>query len=140
MRGINKITLVGNCGKDPEVRYTKGGVSVATLSVATTEQWVKDGQKQERTEWHRVVCWGKLADIVGKYLEKGRQVYIEGKIQTRKWEDTKGETRHTTEIVADQLLMLGPKDQPSEASLQDQIFGGRENMAPTDNADEPVPF
>jgi single-strand DNA-binding protein len=130
MRGVNKAILVGNVGKDPEVRVTGNGTSVTTLNVATTKSWMKGSDRQEKTEWHRVVCWGKLADIVGEYIRKGRQIYIEGEIRTRKWEDNKGAERYTTEIVADQMVMLGR--QGEGADLQDQLFGGQ--------GEEPPPF
>jgi len=108
MRGVNKVILVGNLGRDPEVRYTREGTAVANLNVATTETWNDgSGQRQERTEWHRVVAWGKLAEIAKEYLGKGKQVYIEGRLQTRSWEDKEGVKRYTTEIKADQMVMLG---------------------------------
>lgn len=108
-RGINKVILVGNLGQDPEVRYTANGAAVANISIATTEQWTdkQSGQKQERTEWHRVVMFGRLGEIAGEYLRKGSQVYIEGKLQTRKWQDQNGQDRYTTEIVANDMQMLG---------------------------------
>jgi len=108
-RGINKVILVGNLGQDPEVRYTANGAAVANISVATTEQWTdrQSGQKQERTEWHRIVMFGRLGEIAGEYLRKGSQVYIEGKLQTRKWQDQNGQDRYTTEIVANEMQMLG---------------------------------
>ncbi|MDA8390933.1 MAG: single-stranded DNA-binding protein [Gammaproteobacteria bacterium] len=108
-RGINKVILVGNLGKDPEIRYSPGGGAVANLSVATAESW-KDrntGERQERTEWHRVVLFGKLAEIAQEYLKKGAQIYVEGRLQTRKWQDKDGHDRYTTEIVGNELQMLG---------------------------------
>ncbi|MEN0058258.1 MAG: single-stranded DNA-binding protein, partial [Bdellovibrio sp.] len=107
MSGINKVIIIGRLGQDPEVKAIGTGTSVARLNIATSETWVKDGQRQERTEWHRVVAWGKLADICGKYLSKGRQVYIEGKLQTRPWEDQQGQKRYTTEIIANTVEFLG---------------------------------
>lgn len=109
MAGVNKVILVGRLGRDPEVRYTPSGVTVATFSIATSDEWKdKDtGQKQERTEWHRIVAWGKLGEICGEYLSKGKQVYIEGRIQTRSWDDRDGNKRYTTEIVAREMVMLG---------------------------------
>lgn len=107
-RGINKVILIGNLGSDPDVRYTPGGAAVANLSVATTESW-KDkntGERQDRTEWHRVVLFGRLGEIAGEYLKKGSKVYLEGKLQTRKWQDKQGQDRYTTEIVANDLQML----------------------------------
>jgi single-strand DNA-binding protein len=110
-RGVNKVILIGNLGGDPEVRQTAGGTSVATFNIATNETWVdKDGNRQERTEWHRIVAWRKLAEICGEYLSKGRQVYIEGRLRTRTWEDKQGQQRKTTEIEADQMLMLGSRE------------------------------
>src|ERR1700689_3901615 len=109
MSGVNKVIIVGRLGGDPEVRYTPGGQAVAKLSVATSENWKdKEGQKQERTEWHRVVVWGKMAEVVGQHLTKGRQVYIEGRLQTRSWDDkTTGQKRYATEIVASTVQFLG---------------------------------
>ena len=101
MAGVNKVILVGNLGKDPEVRYTPGGQAVANFTIATNENWTdKQGQKQERTEWHRVVVWGKAAESCGEYLSKGRQVYIEGRLQTREWNNKEGVKQYTTEVVA----------------------------------------
>ncbi|WP_136795786.1 single-stranded DNA-binding protein [Desulfosediminicola ganghwensis] len=107
---INKAILVGNLGADPEIRYTQSGTSVATFNVATTERWKgQDGQMQESTEWHRIVAWARLAEICGEYLHKGSRVYVEGKIQTRKWQDQNGNDRYTTEIVAREMKMLSPR-------------------------------
>lgn len=108
MSGINKVILVGRLGADPEVKTITGGNTVARLSVATSENWTdKQGEKQERVEWHRVVVWGKLAELCGKYLTKGRQAYIEGRIQTRSWEDDQGVKKYSTEIVANTVQFLG---------------------------------
>jgi single-strand DNA-binding protein len=105
---VNKVILVGNLGKDPELRYTPSGAAVATFSLATTERYKdRDGNRQEKTEWHNVVVWRQLAEICGKFLHKGKQVYIEGKIQTRSYDDRDGNKRYITEIVADQMQMLG---------------------------------
>jgi len=120
MRGVNRAILVGNLGKDPEMRATQDGTPVTTLSVATTESWTKDGQRQEKTEWHKVICWGKLAEIAGKYLSKGRQVYIEGRIQTREWQEKSGALRRTTEIKADQLVMLGGGEKTMDERSDDK--------------------
>ncbi|GLQ90842.1 single-stranded DNA-binding protein [Dyella flagellata] len=108
-RGINKVILVGNLGADPEVRYTAGGTAIASLSVATSEQWTdkQSGQKQERTEWHRVKLFGRLAEIAGEYLKKGRQVYVEGSLRTDKYTDKQGVERYSTDIIASDLQMLG---------------------------------
>lgn len=121
-RGINKVILVGNLGNDPDVRYTASGAAVSNISVATTESWKdrESGEQQEKTEWHRVVFFGKLAEIVAEYLKKGSQVYVEGRLQTRKWQDKDGNDRYTTEIVANEMQMLG-----SRASS-----GGFERSAP----------
>lgn len=108
-RGINKVILVGNLGNDPEVRYSQGGAAITTISVATTEAW-KDkqtGEQQERTEWHRVKFFGRLAEIAGEYLKKGRQVYIEGKLRTEKYTDKSGVEKYSTDIIADEMQMLG---------------------------------
>lgn len=108
-RGINKVILVGNLGADPEVRYTAGGTAIASLSIATSEQWTdkQSGQKQERTEWHRVKLFGRLAEIAGEYLKKGRQVYVEGSLRTDKYTDKQGVERYSTDIIASELQMLG---------------------------------
>ena len=107
-RGINKVIIVGNLGQNPEVKYMPNGNAVTNISVATSESWKdQQGQLQERTEWHRIVMFRKLAEIAGQYLTKGSQVYIEGKLQTRKWQDQNGQDRYTTEIVADNMQMLG---------------------------------
>ena len=107
---INKVILIGNLGADPEVRYSQNGAAVATLRLATTEVWRKqDGSKEEMTEWHRIVAFGRLGEICGEYLSKGSKVYIEGRIQTRKWQDRDGNDRYTTEIVARDMKMLSPR-------------------------------
>lgn len=109
--GVNKVILVGNLGADPEVRYTPSGQPVANFRIATSETWMdKQGQKQERTEWHRIVAWGKLAELCGEYLAKGRQVYVEGKLQTRQWDDRDGNKKFSTEIQAQQITFLGGRD------------------------------
>jgi single-strand DNA-binding protein len=110
MSGVNKVILVGNLGADPEMRFTQAGQAVANLRLATTERWTdKNGQKQELTEWHRIVVWGKQAEIVGQYLTKGRQIYVEGRIRTRQWQDQQGQKRYSTEIVAQTVQMLGSR-------------------------------
>lgn len=107
-RGVNKVILVGNLGNDPEVRYMPNGNAVANLSLATSESWKdQQGQVQERTEWHRLTMYRRLAEIAGEYLKKGSQIYVEGKLQTRKWQDQQGQDRYTTEIICDQMQMLG---------------------------------
>lgn len=107
MSSVNKCILIGNLGKDPEVRYTPGGKAVCNFSIATSENTVKDGQKTTRTEWHKIVTFDKLAEICGQYLSKGKQVYIEGRIQTRSWDDKDGTKKYMTEIIANQMQMLG---------------------------------
>lgn len=142
MSGVNKVILVGRLGTDPEVKTISSGNTVARLSLATSENWKdREGQRQERTEWHRIVLWGKQAELAGKYLVKGRQVYIEGRLQTRSWEDQQGQKKYTTEIVANVIQFLGGGNQ-SEAgrgSLDDmgsQDFGPE----PKFDADEEIPF
>lgn len=111
MASVNKVILVGNLGRDPEVRYMPNGEAVANFSIATTDNWKdKSGQRQERTEWHNIVMYRRLAEIAGEYLKKGRPVYIEGRLQTRKWQTKEGQDRYTTEIIADQMQMLGGRD------------------------------
>ena len=110
MASINKVMLIGNLGKDPEIRYMPSGDAIANLTLATTENWKdKAGEKQEKTEWHRISMFGRLAEIAGEYLKKGSSVYIEGKLQTRKWQDKEGNDRYTTEIVANEMKMLGSR-------------------------------
>lgn len=135
MAGVNKVILLGNLGADPEMRYTPGGMAVANFRLATSETRTnKEGQKETKTEWHRVVTFGKLAEICGEYLSKGKQVYIEGKIQTRTWDDKDGNKRYTTEIVANSMQMLGgPRDSSGGAPEP----SGAE-MPPSDIED--VPF
>lgn len=107
-RSLNKVMVLGNLGRDPEVRYTASGRAMATFSLATSEQWKdRDGNDQERTEWHRIVAWGRLGEICGEYLAKGQKVYIEGRIQSREWEDQDGNKRTTVEIIANDMIMLG---------------------------------
>ena len=108
MGSVNKVILVGNLGRDAELRYTPGGAAVSTLNMATTETWTdKGGQKQEKTEWHRVVFWGKVAESLTEYLTKGKQVYVEGRLETRQWNDKDGNKRYTTEIKGDKIVLLG---------------------------------
>ena len=129
-RGVNKVILVGNLGKDPEVRYSPNGGAVANITIATSESW-KDktsGEKQEKTEWHRVVFFGRLAEIAGEYLKKGAQIYIEGRLQTRKWQDKEGKDRYTTEIVANEMQMLGSREGRGAPSEFDQSSSGDEGQ------------
>jgi single-strand DNA-binding protein len=108
MASVNKVILIGNLGRDPELRYTQGGQAVANFTLATNERFsTKDGDKQERTEWHRIVAWGRTGELCAQYLSKGRSVYIEGRLQTREWEDKEGQKRRTTEIVANTVQFLG---------------------------------
>ena len=108
MGSVNKVILVGNLGRDSELRYTPGGAAVATLNLATTEVWNdRNNQRQEKTEWHRVVLWGKQAESLQEYLTKGKQIYVEGRLQTRQWDDKDGNKRYTTEIKADRITLLG---------------------------------
>lgn len=121
--GVNKVILIGNLGADPELRYTPSGQPVASFRVATSENWVdKDGQKQERTEWHRVVVWGKLGELCTQFLGKGRQAYIEGRLQTREWQDRDGNKRFTTEVVAQNVVFLGGRGEGGGAGASS--FGG----------------
>lgn len=120
MSGVNKVILVGRLGTDPDVRNTPSGTQICTLSIATSETWVKDGKREEKTEWHRVVLWGRQAELAQKYLKKGRMVYVEGKLQTRSWQDQQGQKRYTTEIVANNMQFI---DGGSQGATRD-------NMAP----------
>jgi len=145
MSGINKVLIIGRLGADPELKTVGSGQQVARLSVATSENWTdREGQKQERTEWHRVVVWGKLADLCGKYLSKGRQVYIEGRLQTRSWEDQQGQKKYSTEIVANTVQFLGGGQQPGAGASQGS--SGKDNFndfgpEPSfDNSADEIPF
>lgn len=123
MAGVNKVILIGNLGKDPELRHTPQGMAVANFPIATSENWNdKSGQKQERTEWHRIVVWGKLAEFCSKYLSKGRKAFVEGKLQTRAWEDKDGQKRYTTEIVATGVQFLDSASSSASTS-DDDPFG-----------------
>jgi len=135
---INKVILIGNLGSDPEVRYTPSGRPVANFSIATTENWTnKDGGKEERTEWHRIVAWGRLGEICGEYLNKGRSVYIEGKLQTRSWEDRDGNKRYTTEILAQTMQMLGPSGKEGRATGREERYPVEE---PITVPEDDIPF
>ena len=139
MAGVNKVIIVGRLGKDPEVRYTPSGAAVANFTVATSEEW-KDrdtGEKQERTEWHRIVAWRRLGEICGEYLHKGKEVYIEGRLQTRSWEDRDGNTRYTTEIVAQNMQMLGSPGKQGKADTSEERFPSEE---PVSVPDDDIPF
>ena len=134
---VNKVILIGNLGADPEVRYAQNGTAVANFRVATTETWKKEGEKEEQTEWHRVVTFGRLAEICGEYLSKGSKVYIEGRIQTRKWEDRDGNTRYTTEVVAREMKMLSPRGAGEENQRGSY---GEPPLANTPSMGDDVPF
>ncbi|MBW1799621.1 MAG: single-stranded DNA-binding protein [Deltaproteobacteria bacterium] len=138
MASVNKAILIGNLGADPELRYTSSGTSVATFNIATSEQWTtKDGEKGERTEWHRIVAWGRLGEICGEYLHKGSQVYIEGRIQTRSWEDRDGNKRYTTEIVALSMQMLGSPAKGGKTATPEERYPGEE---PISIPEDDIPF
>jgi len=148
-RGINKVILIGNLGNDPDVRYTAGGAAVSNISIATTESW-KDketGEQQDRTEWHRVVFFGRLAEIVAEYLKKGSQVYVEGRLQTRKWQDKDGNDRYSTEIVANEMQMLGSRGGSGGSTERQSAPPPAEAKSPADKAsadsdfvDDDIPF
>jgi single-strand DNA-binding protein len=153
MASVNKVILVGNLGRDPETRYTTGGDAVTNIRVATTDTWKdKNGEKQEKTEWHTVVFFGRQAEIAGEYLKKGRQVYVEGRLQTRKWQDKEGQDRYTTEIVADRMQMLGSREgsgapvaaEPSERAPAGEPRTGKSAGTPAkknvDDLDDDIPF
>ncbi|MBM63760.1 MAG: single-stranded DNA-binding protein [Acidobacteria bacterium] len=146
MGTVNRVILVGNIGKDAEVRYTAGGSAVSTLSLATTEVWNDrtSGQRQERTEWHRVVVWGKQAETLSEYLTKGRQIYVEGRLQTRQWEDKEGSKRYTTEVRTDRVVLLGGR-----SSGASEVGGGEPQgtatatspgAAPPELTEDDIPF
>jgi single-strand DNA-binding protein len=149
MAGVNKVILIGNLGKDPELRYTPSGQPTASFSLATTEKWTdKNGQRQERTEWHNIVVWGKLAELVNQYLKKGRSAYVEGRISTRSWDDRDGNKKYRTEIVAREIQFLGGPGQASSGdaaqdSPEPASKGGVEPPAeavPSGVVEENLPF
>ena len=155
MASVNKVILIGNLGRDPETRYTTGGDAVTTLNIATSEQWKdKSGEKQERTEWHRVVLFARLAEIAGEYLKKGRSVYIEGRLQTRKYTDKDGVEKYSTEIVADRMQLLGGREgsggSGGEVEFAGTASGGGARREPaaakggakknTEDFDDDIPF
>ena len=141
MGSVNKVILVGNLGRDAELRYTPGGAAVATLNMATTETWNdKSGQRQEKTEWHRVVFWGKVAESLTEYLTKGKQVYVEGRLETRQWNDKDGNKRYTTEIKGDKIVLLGGGGGRGGSGGGMSRGGGEESMGgsqPSHGADVP---
>lgn len=135
MKSLNKVQLIGHLGKNPEVRYTASGSAVANFSLATNESWIgKDGQKNEKTEWHNIVAWGKLGEICGEYLTKGKQVYIEGRITTRSWDDRDGNKRYTTEVKADNMIMLGGGGSSNFSA------GSSVAEAPPSSIEDDIPF
>jgi single-strand DNA-binding protein len=137
MAGVNKVILIGNLGRDPELRYTQNGQAVANFTLATSESWTnKSGEREQKTEWHRIVAWAKLAEICGEYLSKGKQVYIEGRLQTRDWEDRDGNKRRTTEVVAQNLQMLGRR----EGGYESPSSGPSSPEAPQPPSDDDIPF
>jgi single-strand DNA-binding protein len=146
MASVNKVILVGNVGRDPELRYTQGGQPVASFSIATNERFKdKEGNWKDRTEWHRIVAWARLAEICGEYLRKGSQVYVEGRIQTRDWEDKEGNKRQTTEVVALSMQMLGRRGGegggPSTGDESQARSGGEDPLGPpSSGADDEIPF
>jgi len=143
-RSLNRVMLLGHLGKDPEVRYTSSGRAVATFTLATSQRWRdQDGTDQERTEWHRIVAWGRLGEICGEYLSKGKQVFLEGRIQSRDWEDQDGNKRTTVEIVANDIIMVGssgmPQSRPDEAPRKPLGAGTGKAGASTDRVPPPPP-
>ena len=146
-RGVNKVILIGNLGKDPEIRYTAGGAAIANVTIATSESW-KDkntGENVEKTEWHRVVFFNRLAEIVGEYVKKGSKIYVEGRLQTRKWQDQQGQDRYTTEIVANEMQMLDSRGAGGSSSFNQDTSGGSQYnqapaMAPAGDFDDDIPF
>lgn len=145
-RGLNKAMLIGNLGRDPELRHTASGSPVCTFSMATNESWIKNGERQERTEWHNIVAWDKLAEICQRYLKKGSKVYIDGRIQTRSWDDkTTGQKKYMTEIVADQMVMLDSRGGDYSSVPQAQSHPSDEEYATdtlpdSDDYDDDLPF
>jgi single-strand DNA-binding protein len=152
MAGVNKVIIVGNLGRDPEVRYTPDGTAVANFSVATSDQWTdkQTGEKKERTEWHRIVAWRRLGEICGEYLSKGRQVYVEGKLQTRSWEQD-GVTRYSTEIIASDVQFIGGRGGAAGPGAQGGTQGGGQDRGQradqgypeppmADTQDDDIPF
>ena len=138
MGSLNKVILIGNLGRDAELRYTTGGHAVSTLNIATTETWKdKDGEKQEKTEWHRIIVWGKAAEALNDYLVKGKQILVEGKLQTRKWDDKEGVTRYTTEIKSDRITLLGSGGKRDES---DQRRGSDDAGSQEPLTAEDIPF
>jgi len=143
MASVNKVILIGNLGKDPEVRYTASGTAVANFNIATNESWTtKEGKREERTEWHKIVCWAKTAEICGEYLSKGRTVYIEGRLQTREWTDKEGQKRYTTEIVAQTVQFIGGRGEGGsrESGSADTSEKNEMEPAPAVEVEDDIPF
>lgn len=140
MASVNKAIILGNLGRDPEIRYASDGSAIANLSIATTRTWKKDGQKQEETEWHRVVLFGRLAEIASEYLAKGRPVYIEGRIRTRKWQDQEGNDRYSTEIFAESMQLLGGGERRERAERPAQRPSPARSAHDFDDMDDDIPF
>ena len=140
MAGVNKVILIGNLGRDPEVRYLDSGVAVANFSLATTENYKnKEGERISQTEWHNIVLWRGLAEVAEKWLKKGSSVYIEGKIRNKKWEDKEGNTRYTTEILGDNMTMLGKKDDNSSDAPESTVTTAEESVPEAEKGDD-LPF
>ena len=140
MAGVNKVILVGNLGKDPEVRHLDNGIAVANFSLATTESYTnKQGERVNQTEWHNIVLWRGLADVAEKYLKKGNSIYVEGKISTRKWEDKEGNTRYSTDIIADKMTMLGSKSDNSNTPTESSV-SSTEPTPSEDSGNDDLPF
>jgi len=139
MASVNKVIIIGNLGRDPETRYMPDGGAITNISVATTDKWKdKNGEMQEKTEWHRVAFFGKLAEIAGEYLKKGSQVYVEGRLQTRKWQDKDGQDKYTTEIVANQMQMLGSRQGMGGGGGREAHEGGEAPGGPRPAASKPA--
>ena len=143
-RGVNKVILVGNLGQKPEIRYTQTNTAVATLSIATSESWKdkESGEQREKTEWHRVVFFGKLAEIAEQYLDKGSQLYVEGKLQTRKWQDKDGNDKYTTEILGNEMNMLGGRQSSGDTGAYDQSQPASQSSPSQESqiSEEDIPF
>ncbi len=141
MGSLNLVLLVGHLGRDAELRYTSGGTPVATLNLATSDVWIdKQNQRQERTEWHRVVLWGKSAESLGEYLLKGKQICVEGKLQTRQWDDKDGNKRYTTEIRADRIILLGSGGRSAHRDDHVRDEDVAQGSAPSSQLDDDIPF
>ena len=147
MGSVNKVILVGNLGRDAELRYTPGGAAVASLNLATTDVWNdKSGQRQEKTEWHRIVVWGKTAETLSEYLLKGKQIYVEGRLQTRQWDDRDGNKRYTTEVRSDRVVLLSGRGEGGGAQTTRQRGDEQDQRAPasaaesTELTEDDIPF